>query len=70
VATATQLEHLPTDHDPPSRCDSTTRSSNSPMPTSSSSKIAPVPKRIGDATVAMLAYSGSIPDPTLNVIDT
>jgi hypothetical protein len=40
------------------------------MPTSSSSKIAPVPKRIGDATVAMLAYSGSIPDPTLNVIDT
>jgi hypothetical protein len=29
-----------------------------------------VPKRIGDATVGMLAYSGSIPDPTLNVIDT
>jgi len=30
-------------------------------------EIAPVPKRIGDATVGMLAYSGSIPDPTLNV---
>jgi hypothetical protein len=37
------------------------------MPTSSSSKNAPVPKRIGDATVGMLAYSGSIPRPTLNV---
>src|SRR5438067_7896591 len=29
--------------------------------------IAPVAKRIGDATVRMLAYSGSIPGPTLKV---
>ena len=27
--------------------------------------IAPVSKRIGDATVRMLAYNGSIPGPTL-----
>ena len=30
-------------------------------------KIAPVAKRIGDATVRMLAYNGSIPGPTLKV---
>ena len=30
-------------------------------------RIAPVSKRIGDATVRMLAYSGSIPGPTLRV---
>src|SRR3954466_9989258 len=30
-------------------------------------RIAPVTKRIGDATVRMLAYSGSIPGPTLRV---
>ena len=30
-------------------------------------KIAPVAKRIGDATVRMLAYNGSIPGPTLRV---
>ena len=30
-------------------------------------RIAPVAKRIGDATVRMLAYSGSIPGPTLKV---
>jgi FtsP/CotA-like multicopper oxidase with cupredoxin domain len=30
-------------------------------------EIAPVKKRIGDATVRMLAYNGSIPGPTLNV---
>jgi FtsP/CotA-like multicopper oxidase with cupredoxin domain len=29
--------------------------------------IAPVAKRIGDATVRMLAYNGSIPGPTLKV---
>ena len=29
--------------------------------------IAPVSKRIGDATVRMLAYNGSIPGPTLQV---
>jgi hypothetical protein len=30
-------------------------------------EIAPVSKRIGDATVRMLAYNGSIPGPTLRV---
>ena len=30
-------------------------------------RIAPVSKRIGDATVRMLAYNGSIPGPTLRV---
>src|SRR6188472_2895168 len=30
-------------------------------------RIAPVTKRIGDATVRMLAYNGSIPGPTLKV---
>ena len=30
-------------------------------------KVAPVAKRIGDATVRMLAYNGSIPGPTLRV---
>jgi FtsP/CotA-like multicopper oxidase with cupredoxin domain len=30
-------------------------------------RIAPVAKRVGDATVRMLAYSGSIPGPTLRV---
>jgi len=30
-------------------------------------EIAPVTKRIGDATVRMLAYNGSIPGPTLKV---
>ena len=30
-------------------------------------RIAPVIKRIGDATVRMLAYNGSIPGPTLRV---
>ena len=30
-------------------------------------EIAPVKKRIGDATVRMLAYNGSIPGPTLKV---
>jgi FtsP/CotA-like multicopper oxidase with cupredoxin domain len=30
-------------------------------------RIAPVKKQIGDATVRMLAYNGSIPGPTLNV---
>jgi FtsP/CotA-like multicopper oxidase with cupredoxin domain len=30
-------------------------------------RIAPVVKRIGDATVRMLAYNGSIPGPTLKV---
>ena len=30
-------------------------------------EIAPVAKRIGDATVRMLAYNGSIPGPTLKV---
>src|SRR4051812_23473164 len=30
-------------------------------------RIAPVVKRIGDATVRMLAYNGSIPGPTLRV---
>ena len=30
-------------------------------------RIAPVAKRIGDATVRMLAYNGSIPGPTLKV---
>src|SRR5690348_8610131 len=30
-------------------------------------RIAPVTKRIGDATVRMLAYNGSIPGPTLRV---
>jgi FtsP/CotA-like multicopper oxidase with cupredoxin domain len=30
-------------------------------------RIAPVAKRIGDATVRMLAYDGSIPGPTLRV---
>jgi FtsP/CotA-like multicopper oxidase with cupredoxin domain len=30
-------------------------------------RIAPVAKRIGDHTVRMLAYSGSIPGPTLRV---
>jgi FtsP/CotA-like multicopper oxidase with cupredoxin domain len=30
-------------------------------------KIAPVSKRLGDATVRMLAYNGSIPGPTLKV---
>ena len=28
-------------------------------------RIAPVTKRLGDATVRMLAYNGSIPGPTL-----
>ena len=30
-------------------------------------RIAPVAKRIGDATVRMLAYNGSIPGPTMRV---
>ena len=30
-------------------------------------RIAPVAKRVGDATVRMLAYNGSIPGPTLKV---
>jgi FtsP/CotA-like multicopper oxidase with cupredoxin domain len=30
-------------------------------------RIAPVAKRIGDATVRMLAYNGSVPGPTLRV---
>ena len=30
-------------------------------------KISPVAKRIGDATVRMLAYNGSIPGPTLKL---
>ena len=30
-------------------------------------RIAPVAKRLGDATVRMLAYNGSIPGPTLKV---
>jgi hypothetical protein len=30
-------------------------------------EIAPVRKRIGDATVRMLAYNGSIPGPTLKI---
>ena len=30
-------------------------------------RIAPVTKRLGDATVRMLAYNGSIPGPTLQV---
>src|SRR4051812_15919386 len=30
-------------------------------------RIAPVTKRIGDATVRMLAYNGSVPGPTLRV---
>src|SRR5262245_10479469 len=30
-------------------------------------RIAPVAKRLGDATVRMLAYNGSIPGPTLRV---
>src|SRR5437868_6037002 len=30
-------------------------------------RIAPVTKKIGDATVRMLAYNGSIPGPTLKV---
>src|SRR4051812_18057490 len=30
-------------------------------------RIAPVVKRIGDATVRMLAYNGSVPGPTLKV---
>ena len=37
------------------------------MATVSSLRIAPVAKRIGDATVRMLAYNGSIPGPTLKV---
>ena len=32
-------------------------------------EIAPVRKRIGDATVRMLAYNGSIPGPTLRVAE-
>jgi len=32
-------------------------------------RIAPVTKRIGDATVRMLAYNGSIPGPTLRVAE-
>src|ERR687896_2339305 len=32
-------------------------------------RIAPVTKRIGDATVRMLAYNGSIPGPTLKVAE-
>src|SRR5690349_15004587 len=32
-------------------------------------RIAPVVKRIGDATVRMLAYNGSIPGPTLRVTE-
>src|SRR5204862_1298131 len=31
-------------------------------------RIAPVVKRIGDASVRMLAYNGSIPGPTLKVL--
>jgi hypothetical protein len=30
-------------------------------------EIAPVVKRIGEATVRMLAYNGSIPGPTLKI---
>ena len=30
-------------------------------------RIAPVTKQLGDATVGMLAYNGSIPGPTLRV---
>src|SRR3712207_9088103 len=30
-------------------------------------RIAPVAKRLGDATVRMLAYNGSVPGPTLRV---
>jgi FtsP/CotA-like multicopper oxidase with cupredoxin domain len=32
-------------------------------------EIAPVKKRIGDATVRMLAYNGSVPGPTLKVLE-
>ena len=30
-------------------------------------RIAPVAKRLGDATVRMLAYNGSVPGPTLRL---
>jgi hypothetical protein len=53
VATATQLEHLPTDHDPPCRGDSTELVELADAD-EFELKIAPVPKRIGDATVGML----------------
>ena len=43
------------------------RSSSSPTATAFELRIAPVAKRIGDATVRMLAYNGSIPGPTLRV---
>jgi FtsP/CotA-like multicopper oxidase with cupredoxin domain len=32
-------------------------------------EIGPVSKRIGDSTVRMLAYNGSIPGPTLKVLE-
>src|SRR5688572_27628728 len=32
-------------------------------------RIAPVSKRIGDATVRMLSYNGSVPGPTLRVVE-
>src|SRR5690242_8493980 len=32
-------------------------------------RIAPVAKQLGDATVRMLAYNGSIPGPTLKVLE-
>jgi FtsP/CotA-like multicopper oxidase with cupredoxin domain len=63
---ATQLEHLPTD---------TTGLPEATRPElveladgdEFELEIAPVAKRIGDATVRMLAYNGSIPGPTLRI---
>ena len=63
---ATELEHLPTD---------TTGLPEATRPEvvdladgdEFELEIAPVAKRIGDATVRMLAYNGSIPGPTLRI---
>ena len=65
--TSPSTSDFPTDTERPSRRAPPRASSSSPMATTFELRIAPVEKRIGDATVRMLAYNGSIPGPTLKV---
>ena len=62
-----QTIEFPTRHRRAFRTRARPRWSSSPTATSSSSRSRRSTKRIGDATVRMLAYNGSIPGPTLKV---
>ena len=60
-----QLEHMPTTRRSfPRRATAARRARRRRRVRS---RIAPVAKQIGDATVRMLAYNGSVPGPTLRV---